>query len=107
MALGWSPSRTAEDGDESVRVETELHANLIHNPLWRMCCCLSLRRIVILGPKTVGDRVKDLQGVCPRNQERKLDWPQCYCRRVVIDLTKPMEQLVDEVPFPRPLEKKM
>ena len=54
--------------------------------------CLLLRGKVKLGPRPAGGQgVNDLQVVRLKHQERDLVWPQHCGRRVVVDLTKPVE----------------
>ena len=95
VALGWSSGRFAEDGHETGRVETELHPRLVqdHNSVSWMCRCLSLRRRVKLGiPRPAGGRgVNVLEGIGSNPHAGNLEWAYCCGRRLVIDLTDPVE----------------
>ena len=106
-ALGWNPCRSAEDGNEIERVETELYPCIFHCSEALTCRCVSLRRRVELGvPNPAGGRrVTDLQGVGTSDRGRKLKWPHYCGYRVVIHLTKPVERLSSVNLVPCSLEK--
>ena len=96
-ALGRNSGRSAEDGNEIGRVETELYPRIGHHSESLTCHCLPLhRRVKPDVPNPAGSRrVTDVQAVDTSHQARKLKRLQCCGCRVVIDLTKQVELLVD------------